>query len=568
MAVIPAFGRLRRLDQTYVPPLASTGRHSRSDQRTSVCPLSRWDTVWMAAGLLLTATVSYALGYHRIFWEDEMLGWMLLRDPSWHHMVAAWRAGADGGGFSFYITGRVWFWIFGASEVSFRLYSAAGFGLSLCMLWVTLRRFYNLRIVAFALFNTWFFSSTIVTHMAEGRFYGLLMLSVTVALWLVVKADETDRMTPLLYLGMFVAHGVLTTSHLLGIVYSATLLGALMVLDRVRGRRIRTMLYVSAACSWFLLLPERAAILASAQVGKPHFWTTPPNLSRLIGAYSAYSAEIATVLCVLSVLAVVALLRSDDGWQATLRQAFVSRRAAYLVTLALLLVPLEFVIEGWFGPSLFINRYLMPVAIAQAFLTAEAIELIDWKRLSPPLGQSKAVRWCAALGFGAVLLVWDLEHLSRMTMLHPDYTEALTARLPSGVPVLCEDAWAFAELIGRQHASGVRYTYLLDWKQSASDAAPRLEATQYHLMENWRKAGYFAGSIEYRDPFLRDNRRFLVLHVNAPRKTSEPPMIGDPLYQRFAADPAYQVIPYVGRDGKPVNDVWMVCSRSCSSTDL
>ena len=45
------------------------------------------DLLGMVAGFVFCLLVSLALGHKRIFWEDEMLGWMLLRDPSFHHMV-------------------------------------------------------------------------------------------------------------------------------------------------------------------------------------------------------------------------------------------------------------------------------------------------------------------------------------------------------------------------------------------------------------------------------------------------------------------------------------------------
>lgn len=85
--------------------------------------------------------------------------------------------------------------------------------------------------------------------------------------------------------------------------------------------------------------------------------------------------------------------------------------------------------------------------------------------------------------------------------------------LPRGVPVVCEDAFSFTELVGRQHDSGVHYIFLMDWKQSISPAAPRLEITQYHLMEIWNKVGYFAGSIELIDRFSNSNSTFLVVHA-------------------------------------------------------
>jgi hypothetical protein len=529
-----------------------------------VSPLTGDDTFSMACGLGLTLLISYLLGFRRIFWEDEMLGWMLLRDPTWHHMLHAWKMGADGGGFTFYLTGRMWFWIFGASEISFRMYSAVGFGLAFCVLWVTLRRFYARDTVAFALFNTWFFSQTIVTHTAEGRFYGLLMLFTVFAVYLVVEASRTGRTAPWLYAASFVVHAALVTSHLLGVVYSATVLGALIFLDLSSGR-FRSWLYATIVSTWLFLLAERAAIIATAQVGQPHFWTTQPNLSRWVGAYSAYSAEVAVVLVLLCAAALFTMQRKPGGWRRSLQQAFKSRRSAYVVTMALLLIPVEFFIEGLVGPPLFINRYLMPVAIAQCFLTAEAIQLTQWKAVLGGLAERTWLRRLAAAGFLAAILLWDVGHLARAVMPRRNYTDELTVRLPKGLPVLCEDAWAFTELIGRQHASGVRYVYLLDWAQSTSVAAPRLEVTQFHLMENWKKVGYFAGSIEYRDHFLENNPRFLIFHQKPGPGATYPPFIGDPLVERFKSDPQYQVIPYGPASGSHDQDLWLVCRDTCRS---
>ena len=125
-----------------------------------------------------------------------MLGWLLLRDPSWSHMVHAWNIGADGGGFSFYILGRAWFHLFGDSRLAFRLFSSTCFGLAFVVLWVALRRLYPTWIVALATSNTVFFSPPLTMHFLEGRFYGLLVLSTALALWLALRLDETGGATP------------------------------------------------------------------------------------------------------------------------------------------------------------------------------------------------------------------------------------------------------------------------------------------------------------------------------------------------------------------------------------
>ena len=76
-------------------------------QLGSLGQLGALDFVGMLAGFLLTLTVTCVLSRGRIFWEDESLGWMLLHDPSWQHMVQAWRSGADSHSISRVVLGSV-----------------------------------------------------------------------------------------------------------------------------------------------------------------------------------------------------------------------------------------------------------------------------------------------------------------------------------------------------------------------------------------------------------------------------------------------------------------------------
>ena len=531
------------------------------------------DVLLMAAGFLLCLVIAYTFGRNRIFWEDEMLGWMLLHDPSWSHMITAWKLGADGGGFTFYLLGRAWFAVFGASDLSFRLLSASCFGAAFCVTWVGARRYYSISPVTFALFNMWFFSPPMVMHMAEGRFYGLLVLSTSLVIWLVLTKSQTGEQgrvhTPAsLYCLTFLCHGLLTTSHILGILYSAALLLALIVLDLQAGR-VRIALYLSAACSWSLLLLERSAIRASAHVGQPWFWTRSPNLKRFLGAFTGFSNEIAILLIVLGLLLILSWNGQAKQIASAFARGFNQRRPVYLVVAALAIVPVGMTVEAHFGTSLFIDRYLLPVNIGLALLTMEAFSLVYWRRFFPgshwsPL--SYRGRALAMGSFAVLLFVWVFFHLRYQTIQSPNYTDRLTARLPRGIPVLCEDAWAFTEIIGREHNSGVLYTYLLDWPQSVSRTAPRLEVTQYHLMENWKKVGYFSGSIQPRDAFLQRYQKFLVLQRQETPTDKYGRMIGNPLVDRFAHTPGYQVQRFSRGDVKDREDpnIWLVCRGSCA----
>lgn len=516
----------------------------------------------LALAFLYTLLLTAVLSHGRIFWEDEMLGWMLLRDPSWHHMLFAYNHGADGGGFSFYLLGRAWLSLFGPSELAFRLFSSTCFGLALVVTWLALRRFYSRGIVALALLNTWFFSPPFVAHMAEGRFYGLLVFAVALTTWLTLTLATLTPPTPRrFYLAAFAANGLLVTTHLLGIMFSAFLLAALLASDLLT-RRIRPLLYLCTLASWLLLLPERANIRATAAVGKPHFWTRAPTARELLDVYTGSCKEITLVLLVLLVAAAF-LLWQKQSRLTSLRSGLQQRRPVYLVLAAFFLIPVCLLGEGLAGGTWLLNdRYLLPLTVAVAYFTAELLCLV-YSALPPFALPLQAAVFTV---FAACLLFWDFHHLRDFSPSPRDYTAVLTARLPHDLPVVCEDAFCFTELIGRQHDSGVHYVFLLDWQQSLLPSAPRVEVTQYHLMNTWRAVGYFSGSIQPIGQFLAHHREFLVINTALAAPNGLPPYIGNPLTERFAHDSRYQVRPFTTLDyGKFRDTVSLVCRLPCQN---
>lgn len=544
------------------------------------------DYAGMLSGLLFTLGVTVINSRGRLLWEDELLGWVLLRDPSWTHMIHAWNLGADGGGFSFYLFGRLWFAIVGASPLTFRLLSGLCFGLAFAVTWAALRRLYPTWVVALAVINTWFFSPPFTQHIIEGRFYGQLILATSLAVWLVLILDEpspstdasignTSRVPLRLYLAAFGTHALLTTTHVLGVAFSGFLLLATIALD-VTARRRRIGLYFTIAASWLLLLPERASLQAAAAVGKPHFWTKAPNLRQAIGPYTGYSSEILAVLLALVLLAGVNLRRRPG----TLRKAIQSRRAAYFAAAALFCAPLAFTVLGVRGTWLFNDRYLLPVTVGVAILSAELLqlatlngqffisaeaELAPGKFLGHP--QRRSALWIPTIGlYAAFLLFWDFHHVARFTPTHPDYTAQLAPHLPANLPAVAEDAFTFTELL-QNPATARSATFLLDWPWALAPQSPRVEVTQYHLMQNWRKAGYFAGHIQNAESFLAQTPRFVVIHAGPPGAELAPPEIGNPLAARLAQNPAFQVrklytLDRLNHDAAR-DTVWLICRKTC-----
>ncbi len=87
-------------------------------------------------------------------------------------------------------------------------------------------------------------------------------------------------------------------------------------------------------------------------------------------------------------------------------------------------------------------------------------------------------------------------------------------------------------------------------------------------MENWRRSGYFSGSIIDRDTFLRDHPCFLLVQIEPYLATKEPLPVGNPLVEHFSHVPGFEVKPYARLEYQHVRDsIWMVCRRSWDGAD-
>jgi hypothetical protein len=519
---------------------------------------------YVSAFFLLALGTATIIGHGRIFWEDELLGWLMLRDPSWRHMVVGWLHGVDGGGFLFYLTGRFWFWLFGHSVLSFRLYSASCFAGAFTFFWLAGRRFYRDAIIAVAIAIVWFGSPIPLQMISQGRFYGLVMAADGAAVFLYCYLAGKTRIPARYYVFTFVAHACLVTSHILGVFYSGLIILAMVSIDAL-GNTLRPRLYLAALLPDLLLIPSLPAIRASAQVGSPHFWSTQPGVIQFLDSYFGFSLKLAVLELAALLLLCVLARRSHTRFLSSSPE----RLPIYVYTASIFLLPVLFLLLGFFGPALCVPRYLLPVGAGAAFVIAEILTRL---RTTLPGGLRLTSRAEVSIFTSVVVaaLAYSAFYVSRYNDgLQSDYTGALTAQLPSGVPIVCEDAFAFTELISKQHDSGVKYTFLLDWPNAIAPGAPRVEVTQYHLMQNWQVHGYFSGSIRSREDFLRENGSFYTLsfvdyiHPNPLTRATRMeryPSIGNPLHLRLAKSPNYKVTLHnVIPLGELTAYVWQIC---------
>ena len=208
---------------------------------------------------LISLAASCALwSAHKMAWNDEALSWTLLTDPSLPHMLRAGFHGADGGMPLYYITAWLWRLMFGSSDLALRLYSSACVCAALFITWSTLRRSFTAWPTAVGVLVTWCTSDLLLNQNAEIRYYGLYLLTVSLAAAIYARLAEQSQPRAKLLVAALLARAALALTHVLGISYGVLIVLALMFSDHLHGWAPRWKVYFAQAAGW-LADPRLAA---------------------------------------------------------------------------------------------------------------------------------------------------------------------------------------------------------------------------------------------------------------------------------------------------------------------
>jgi hypothetical protein len=165
--------------------MSSIASESSSPNHSRLGPA---DAFGISIGIVLLMIASYLRSRHRMFWGDEIMGWFVLKQPSFSSLLHVWYGGMDSSGIFFYVFGRPWMALFGSSEVSLRMYSAAGIAGCFAFIWISARRFYSIWIVAVGTASIFVFSRALYWQLANGRTYGVFMFACAFVVYLLFRA--------------------------------------------------------------------------------------------------------------------------------------------------------------------------------------------------------------------------------------------------------------------------------------------------------------------------------------------------------------------------------------------
>ena len=236
--------------------------------------------LWPLALLLSAAYFALLCVYfsdHRLMWGDEFIGWFLITDPSWRHALGSWNQAADSGGPLFYLVGRGLVFVFGYHPLVLRLCSALCLWLAAVLWFDLLRRKFSTAPALFSCALIWLCDWWYVYYLGEVRFYGQLVLAVTVAAVAMIWLEDRKPQPAMCFALMFAAGVLLIGSHMLGVVYGACFAAALTLSRLPLWKRIAAM--GGTACSWLLILLFRTALRTGANA---YTWVSMPHVMDLV----------------------------------------------------------------------------------------------------------------------------------------------------------------------------------------------------------------------------------------------------------------------------------------------
>lgn len=448
-----------------------------------------------------------------MFWGDEIMGDYTLNAGSWHTFLQRWHAGIDSSGFWFYVFAKPWEMLFGRSEVSLRLFSASGVATSAAILWITARRFYSTTAVAIAIAVPYLDLVVLRWQLSNGRSYGVLMSAAALVIWLIVKGQSDSLRRPGWgFLALtFCTYDILTGCHILGILFAGMFLCVQIVAD-LRGRRLRIPLYVAAAVGMAAIeLFSLQNIRSTTALGKPVFWTNRPHMNALWFMSAELNNPLRVLLVGLLLLTLLQLRRKPG------------RDILYLVFLGFLGLYFLYVLVSQISTSIYVDRYMLPFVLGLSLLLAE---------LLTQLGEHSSRR-VYVLTATAVAL-WGLVCLpARHPFVYPlpDYTGALLASLPPGLPVVDSDIASFVEVEYYHHGRmGRPFLCPLDPGVTA-DVANTGGVSGYREMDNFFLVGLDSPDLQPTSTILARYPHFLALTGGWPTIWLSKRILQNPAYR-------------------------------------
>jgi Dolichyl-phosphate-mannose-protein mannosyltransferase len=481
--------------------------------------------------LIISCVVFSAKKY---FVNDELLSYYLLSDKSFLHMLSAFHDKINAAPPLYFLLGWIWARVFGASELSLRLFSCLGMSAALWLLWVTLRRTYRFWPTSIGALSVFCTSGIVLYQNSEARWYGLFIAFCAVGLLLYDTACRKSEVSRCLLIGTVCTHAAIVNTHLFGLIYSAALLLALILRDRCL-KAARVQLYLSIALSWFSLIPYIPSFLNQSAAASLRTWLPKPVLGDLVQFMTLSSPSLLSgdSLQTLVNLFALVLLVITSGAQFLLcqtegRNGYENREegqprhdseaALLIVAYAFLTVPVFIWVLSQGPKPIFCDRYMLPTALSWSILLAYVASRLLYQRLPTfKKGKSLSYHFRMAAVRSIFLIPLILLLLAQPVVLAVGSRQESLPGLHhdkagyNDLPIVIQHSHVFLRCLHYSPARG-RYFFILDWEAAADEASGLFGPQEFKNLEALaRNYPDLQKHIVSGEEFLRKHDRFLVL---------------------------------------------------------
>lgn len=530
------------------------------------------DALFLSLLVLSLITSCVIISSRKFFWNDELYSYYLLADPNFFGMLAAFADKINNSPPLYFLLGWVWVQLFGASELSLRLFSSVASSAAAILIWLGLRHAYRHWVVAVGVIGTFALSALVLDQNAEARMYGLFLATCALGILLHVRTAGRERPSWRALAATALVHGAIVSTHLFGLFFSLATVVATVLSDR-RERVFRPMLYGATLAGWLALLPYIPAFLVQADAGNPRAWIPEPSLLSLVRVYLLE----APFLIMLPLFALAALLRVDrmdvghraEASGGSMREQIRARRSALLTVAAMwLLVPLVvWVISRTLTP-MFVPRYFEPTMLAWAILLTDIASRLRLRLVArsrwpawPPRGllglTAASTTGRPALLLLAPILLAPLVYALNTPRPQAPPGAADATSWQAELPIVVQFSHPFLQRVHYAPIPG-RYRFVLDREAALSPDSGLFGPQEFKHMEALLRQypALFAGLIVDGVDFLEAHDRFLVLTFRDydARCGLEPTyanfLCPQWLRMRVLADPRYTIEPLGPMSGR------------------
>ena len=481
------------------------------------------DAFVLALAILSLVVSCLMVSAGKEFWNDELYSWYLLADPSFSGMWAAFNDKLNNTPGLYFVTGWIWARLFGASELSLRLFSSLGICAAMAVVWLTLRRVYSFWPTCIGTLTVFLTSTIVLSQNAEARMYGLFLLMCAVAVYQFVYLDTRGQYGFGDLIRVALVHAAIVNTHLFGPFYSGAILAAFVVADLLNGR-FRKGIYLAVMAGWLGFLLYLPAFLVQSDAGRPRSWLPIPLLGDflgLVGLASPSFVHVVFVSALMLCLTLIYVLRSAAPGEAGRHEAVNgAERSLLVMALALILPTAATWLLSRVSRPIFWDRYLVPSIIGYCIVIAHATSLYLGSRRAPARATSdpgvsvgdgrRLIGHVVLSGFVAVLLLNPLW-----------YAVNVEPRAPAGrddrqfgyeeLPAVVEAPGGFLE---RWHyrPDRERYYFILDEAAAMRQESGLFGPQSYKHMDAYRR-NYerLHANILSSEDFLARFDRFIVI---------------------------------------------------------